>query len=192
MPYLLLLLALLSACAPRPLVVEAPQPLPRKEAPPGAEPYGYWEGETMTVLLADTITDPCMRAQVFAAASYVGDIAGVHVIPGDYIVTGKTEVGLAAGEVLVMPFEGLPLGVVGRTSPELQSGGWVAAAWVAYAPEATCSEQWFRIFVHEFGHVYGLQDTRDDDDSVMHWLSTDSATFRPWELEHLRRRISNR
>ena len=192
MHYLVVLLTLLAACTPHPLVVEAPEPLPSKGPPPGAEPFGYWAGDTMQVLFADTITEPCMRQLIAEAAYDLGERAGVRVSLGDFNVTGRVEVGLDAGQVLVMPHDKVPEGVAAVTTPAVQSGGWIAVAWVAYRPEAQCTPAWGTVFRHEFGHVYGLSDTRDDESALMHWRGTAGEAIRPWELDHLVRRIFNR
>ena len=144
----------------------------------------------MTVLLADTIVDRCFRELVVSAAQDMGVLAGVNVSVGDYMVTGKTEVPLEGYQVLVVP---LPrkAGIAATTTPALQSGGWISAAWVAYSPGATCDSHWKSVIMHEFGHVYGLSDTRNNSRSLMSWSSIEGRELRPWELAHLRRRIFN-
>lgn len=163
----------------------------RPSPPPGAEPVGYWAGRKMRVVTADIVMEPCVAQLVREAAGRVGKLAGVEVSYSTYEDYSATKLVVQSGEVLVVPAPELPPRVAAQTFPVQVSGGWIRAALVIYSKSATCSEHWLRVLEHEFGHAYGLQDTRDRRDALMHWQGSAGDILRPWELEHLRRRIVN-
>ena len=144
----------------------------------------------MTVMLADTITQKCMRQQIQDAATWMGDRAGVRVSFADYVIEEGELLTLQRGQVLVLPSDKLRSeNALATTVPSLQTGAWLGAAWVEYRSDATCGKRWSTVLKHEFGHVYGLYDTADDRDALMHWYGTGGDRLRPWELAHIRRRI---
>lgn len=149
----------------------------------------------MLVLLAPSVPG-CSRIQILAAAQQMGQEAGVEVTEGDWAedveLLPDGTVRFPDRAVLVMTSGDLRPGVLAVTTPLGASGGWIRGAAIRFNDEFKCTELWLTVALHEFGHVYGLSDTRNVPEALMHWQAKadgEAGTYlRPWERAHLRRR----